>query len=94
MTVEKGKLLQKARRLRDEGKVHIKNQTKNYTSAEVQGDHGRYFVMIWFDENQNVSDANCGCPWNVLRHSKKWCSHIKALLSHIGKFKTRCEFSR
>ena len=92
--METGKLLQKARRLREEGKVHIMTQKDTYTSAEVEGDHNTYTVMIWFDEKQSISKAKCGCPWNVLRHSGKWCSHIRAVLSHIGITKVRSEFGR
>lgn len=78
-------LIEKARRLRDEGRVYIIKHTSNYLHAEVDGDHNRYSVMIWFDKKQNVTKAKCGCKWNILRHKGKWCSHIRAVLSFWGK---------
>lgn len=79
---------EKARRLVSDGKVTLENITEKYANAEVEGDHNRYTVMVWFDEFGNIRKANCGCKWNILhRKNVKWCSHIRSVLLAIREEK-------
>ena len=73
----------KAKRLRTEGRVHIKQNTPEIISATVQGDHGFYDCMIIrgnvFDlGNQSVTAWRCGCPWG------RWA--FKRRLTYVGRF--------
>jgi len=73
----------KAKRLRNEGRVHIKQNTPEIISATVQGDHGFYDCMIIrgnvFDlGNQSVTAWRCGCPWG------RWA--FKRRLTYVGRF--------
>ena len=83
-------LLEKARRLVNEGKVKIFTDKKKYIHAEVIGDHNEYKVMIWFDDEGRPIEAKCGCAWNVLKKNpNKWCSHIRAILVFLGREKKK-----
>ena len=85
-----GDLMNKAQRLRGEGRVHVLSNGYNHVVGRVEGDHGTYTTM--FDRQDPNSRAittwNCECPWNTYawQRTRQWkkyegrpCSHVLAL---------------
>jgi len=83
-------IMEKAKRLRDTGKVQITNNLSNHVVGQVEGDHGTYNTEIWRDDPNSgtISLWNCDCPWSQYswgrtRQWKKYegrpCAHTLAL---------------
>lgn len=73
----------KAKRLRSEGRVNIKEANPEAVYASVDGDNGTYDVIIVrgnvFDlGGQSVTSWHCGCPWG------QWA--FKRRLTYVGRF--------
>lgn len=65
-------LKEKAKRLRDEGRVFLVECDWWRADALVVGDHSQYRVRL-YNEGDHHFKAFCTCPASVL-----WCSHAKA----------------
>ena len=73
----------KAKRLRSEGRVNVKEASPEAIYASVDGDNGTYDVIIVrgnvFDlGGQSVTSWHCGCDWG------QWA--FKRRLTYVGRF--------
>lgn len=84
------KIMAKAQRLRNEGRVLIQTNTQQYVAGQVEGDHDLYNPQLWREnaENQKISAWQCTCPWfqYAFGRTRKWkkyegrpCAHLLAL---------------
>ena len=73
----------KAKRLRAEGRVHVKDVDYDRIYATVQGDHGTYDTMIkkggayGGNGGQSITNWHCGCEWG------KWA--FQRRLTFVGR---------
>lgn len=84
------KIMAKAQRLRQEGKVQLQTNQEQYVSGTVQGDNGTYQPQLWRDNpgSQKISAWQCTCPWfdYAFGRTRQWkklegrpCAHLLAL---------------
>lgn len=78
-----------AKRLIQNGKVHILRNSAQYIASHVQGDHGEYECEIQRldPKSQSISLWSCTCPWDQFawQRTRKWkrlegrcCKHVLA----------------
>lgn len=71
----------KAKRLRSEGAVHVKDLDYDRIYASVQGDSGTYDVMIkkggTYTGGQSISNWHCSCEWG------RWA--FKRRMTYVGR---------
>lgn len=74
----------KAKRLRQEGRVHVKDMAPDRIYATVDGDHGTYDVMIAkgaslgpYGGGHDISNWRCACEWG------KWA--FKRQMTFVGR---------
>jgi|APGre2960657468_1045069.scaffolds.fasta_scaffold16046_2 hypothetical protein len=83
---------QKAKRLKDGGRVVLEVNEANIVSGDVEGDHGIYKVILERTDpsNNKLTQWDCGCDWSYYAHMprtrnfKKFynrlCSHAMAAM--------------
>lgn len=79
-------VVRKARRLRSSGAVNILQYDPVITSAQVQGDHGTYNVVIYrqLPGSKTVTMYDCDCGWGSWAFRRqvtfvgRMCSHALA----------------
>jgi hypothetical protein len=83
-------LMEKAKRIKDQGRVHILNNQTDHVVGRVEGDHGTYTTQIWRQDpdSQAITMWDCECPWDqyAWQRTRQWkkyegrpCSHVLAL---------------
>lgn len=83
-------IMEKAQRLREEGRIHILRNGYDNVFARVDGDTGTYNTEIWRDYpgSPAITRWNCDCPWGQVswgrtRQWKKYegrpCAHTLGL---------------
>jgi hypothetical protein len=83
-------LMEKAKRLKDQGRVHILNNQSDHVIGRVEGDHGTYTTQIWRQDpnSRAITMWDCECPWDqyAWQRTRQWkkyegrpCSHTLAL---------------
>jgi hypothetical protein len=83
-------LMEKAKRLKDQGRVHILNNQPDHVIGRVEGDHGTYTTQIWRQDpnSRAITMWDCECPWDqyAWQRTRQWkkyegrpCSHTLAL---------------
>ena len=83
-------LMEKAKRIKDQGRVHILNNEADHVVGRVEGDHGTYTTQIWRQDPQSqaITMWDCECPWDqyAWQRTRQWkkyegrpCSHVLAL---------------
>jgi hypothetical protein len=83
-------LMGKAKRIKDQGRVHILNNQPDHVVGRVEGDHGTYTTQIWRQDpnSQAITMWDCECPWDqyAWQRTRQWkkyegrpCSHVLAL---------------
>jgi len=83
-------LMEKAKRLKDQGRVHILNNEADHVVGRVEGDHGTYTTQIWRQDpnSRAITMWDCECPWDqyAWQRTRQWkkyegrpCSHTLAL---------------
>lgn len=82
----------KAKRLKDEGRVLLDTNEINFVNGSVEGDNGTYGIEIYREnENDNkITRWSCGCPWghyatmartrSFKKYENRPCSHIIAAM--------------
>ncbi|ACH62097.1 hypothetical protein MYRNA_96 [Mycobacterium phage Myrna] len=77
----------KAKRLRAEGRVHVKDVDYDRIYATVQGDHGTYETMIkkggayGGNGGQSITHWHCGCEWGKWAFARR-LTFVGRLCSH------------
>jgi hypothetical protein len=82
--------MEKAKRIKDQGRVHILNNQTDHVVGRVEGDHGTYTTQIWRQDpdSQAITMWDCECPWDqyAWQRTRQWkkyegrpCSHVLAL---------------
>jgi len=71
----------KAQRLLTDGAILARVRLRTETRFVIQGDHGRYVVLL-----PQHGEPTCSCPWGRYRANDNHpCSHIRcALLSNAS----------
>jgi hypothetical protein len=83
-------LMEKAKRIKDQGRVHILNNEADHVVGRVEGDHGTYTTQIWRQDpnSRAITMWDCECPWDqyAWQRTRQWkkyegrpCSHVLAL---------------
>jgi SWIM zinc finger len=83
-------LMEKAKRIKDQGRVHILNNQPDHVVGRVEGDHGTYTTQIWRQDpnSRAITMWDCECPWDqyAWQRTRQWkkyegrpCSHTLAL---------------
>lgn len=83
-------LMEKAKRLKDQGRIHILNNQPDHVVGRVEGDHGTYTTQIWRQDPSSsaITMWDCECPWDqyAWQRTRQWkkyegrpCSHTLAL---------------
>jgi hypothetical protein len=83
-------LMEKAKRIKDQGRVHILNNQTDHVVGRVEGDHGTYTTQIWRQDPDSsaITMWDCECPWDqyAWQRTRQWkkyegrpCSHVLAL---------------
>jgi hypothetical protein len=89
-------IMDKSRRLMQNGQVQIQVNAPDHVVGQVQGDHDTYQTEIWRDDPQSqaITMWDCGCQWSDFswgrtRQFKKYegrpCSHTLALFWQAQK---------